>query len=102
MKKLISPFEVAKDLIRTEVVLYNYTIKQISASQHGSFGGGNDAQVGGWMWTEDNKGQKTSDKIVGTNKILVRRAGGKLVNKIFSLTEVYNALKNEIDQPTLF
>ena len=102
MTKLISPFEVAKDLIRTEVVDYGYTIKQIMAGQQGSYRGGNDAQVGGWMWTEDNKGQKTSDKRVGTNKILVRKAGGKLVNKIFSLTEVYNVLKKEINQSTLF
>ena len=96
----MTPLELAKALIYNDIV-NGATIQQIKAGQQGSYGHGYNVQVGGWIWNEDNKGQKTSDKRIPTDKIVVREANGKLINKIFSLKEIYNLIKKELEQPTL-
>ena len=95
MNDKITPLELAKDLIFNDVIKGS-TIKEIKSGQQGSCGPGYDAQIGGWIWTEDRRGQKTSDKRMSTDNILVRKASGKLINKIFSLREIYNLVKKEL------
>jgi len=90
MKDKRTPLELAKDLIRIDV-LRKETIQQIRSGQQGSGGPGYYMSVGGCM----------NDKKIPTDKIIVIEAQGKEVNKIFSLREIYNLIEKELNQPSL-
>ena len=85
----MTPFELAKYLIKTEVERGD-SIEDIMSSQHGMGGPGYHMSIGGGVLRIKN------------DKILVNEAHGKIINKIFSLREIYNIVKKELNQPTLF
>lgn len=85
-----TPLELAKYLIKTEVERGD-SIGSIMSSQQGMGGPGYHMSIGGW--TPENR--------IKNDKILVSEAQGKIINKIFSLREIYNMVKKEQKQPTL-
>lgn len=87
----MTPLELAKWHIQRKVE-WGEEIRDIMAGQSYSGGPKYGVGIGGWI-----KGQR-----IKTDKILVSQANGKNINQIFSLREIYNLIKKEQEQPTLF
>ncbi len=93
----LTPFELAKDLIESDV-RHGRTIREIMAGQHGMGGPDYHASVGGWIF---KKGDKVASESIPSSKIVIETAQGKKVDVIFSLTKIYNIVKNELTQQSL-
>lgn len=85
-----TPFEAAMKLIESDV-RRGISVKAIRRGQPGWFDGDFDAQVSGYM--------PTGGKKYGPDKILVFQVNGKPVQEVFSLAEVYKAVKNNLPKP---
>lgn len=81
-EKGLSARELAKNLIKTYVIR-GETIEDLRKGGLGSYGGGDSAEIGGYV----------NGKRVGNDKILVSEIGGKKVSEIFSLKELYDEIK---------
>jgi coenzyme F420-reducing hydrogenase alpha subunit len=93
--------EAAIDLIRYKVERGD-DMASISRSLMGVAGGKYTASVGGYIFPIDCdtrekllKCPKEAIKKVPSSKILVEEVGGKIVNEVFTLAEIYNIIKNK-------
>ncbi len=82
MKKVITPFEVAVDLVRTYAERGD-DVDQFKKGGLGHYGSTYHASVGGFIWLEDEPKEadgRVKHKKVPNTKIIVSKIGKKLVN----------------------
>ena len=97
----MTPKEAAIDLIKVYVERGD-DIRSLRAGQMGVGGGDYDASIGGAIFPEEYmtfkrvlECPKNLIKKVSTDKILVRKVKGKIINETFSLEEIFNLIKNK-------
>ena len=106
MKKKLTPFEAAVDLIEV-YVLRGDDFDQFRSGGLGSYNGDYLASVGGYMWPmEYLRGEKTLAEVSGTKmpntKIIVEQVNGEPVNEIFNLRQVWDSILQGKEQEVLF
>jgi hypothetical protein len=91
----MTPREAATDLIRAYVERGD----DPTWIRQGGMGSCSDryhAQIGGYLFSGETGTR------YGTDKILVTRMNGAVVNEVFSFEDIYNKIKSGITQPSLF
>lgn len=85
--------DCAKDLIRI-YVLRGDTLEDLAESKLDSYTGMYHAYIGGAIW---NNFKKENEKVIYLKRfqIGVERIGNREVLEVFSLTELYNEIRNE-------
>lgn len=93
--------EIAIKLIK-HYVERGDSIKDLQSGQMGSYCGEYKASIGGAIFPEKYhsleeimKCPKDLIKKVPSSQILVEEVGGKVVNEVFSLAEIYQLIKNK-------
>jgi len=89
--KEFTPLDAAKDLIREDVV-FGKSMNEIKSSLSGRFCRYYCAHIGVFI----------GNKLQSLEKICVKEVGGKEIFEVFNLSDVYNLVKKEMSQPTLF
>lgn len=79
-----TPEGVAKDLIRAYVERGD-TIESLRLGQMGFAGDGTMVSIGGYV----------DGKKIGTDKIVIEKIGGKVVNKVIPLKQIFDQIKSE-------
>jgi len=98
----MTPKEAAIDLIKRYVERGD-SIKDLRSGQMGSYSGRYKASIGGSIFPPECHGglkkimscPKDSIKKVSSDKILVEEVGGKLVNEVFNLSEIYQIIQGK-------
>ncbi len=112
----MTPLELAKYIVRSDVEHYEDPVPHIRASHRGIGGPGYDASIGGSMWSEKQHGMfgnipntfegyaMIGDPIkkVPNTRILVSEAQGKIVNQVFPVAEIVRMVQKEKTQASLF
>lgn len=97
----MTPKEAAIDLIE-HYVKRGDSIEDLRKSWMSAHGGSYSASIGGAIFPPECHGgyqeimtcPKEKIKKVGSDKILVEEVGGKLVNEVFSIYEIFGIIKN--------
>ena len=98
----MTSLECAKKLIRAYVIRGD-SIESLMRSHMGAGSKDESASIGGYInHRPDEPWDPKHIEKVPTSKILVEKVGGKYVNEVFSLAELYNDILKEKKQPTLF
>lgn len=112
----MTPLELAKYIVRSDVEYYEDPVPHIMASHRGIGGPGYDASIGGSMWSEKQHGMfgnvpstfagyaMIGDPIkkIPNTRILVSEAQGKIVNQVFPVAEIVRMVQKEKTQASLF